>query len=97
MGLHDRDYMRDPAPLQHGGGRRRGFSLDGGLLLGIALVAIGLSALIIKGFKEQRERDDMLAELASFDPHYNGGFPRYLDHIADIEAAMDEHFVFTTS
>jgi cation diffusion facilitator CzcD-associated flavoprotein CzcO len=30
------------------------------------------------------------------DGNYNGGFPMYLDHIADVEAAMDEHFVFTT-
>jgi cation diffusion facilitator CzcD-associated flavoprotein CzcO len=30
------------------------------------------------------------------DGNYNGGFPMYLDHIADVEAAMDEHFVFTS-
>ena len=31
------------------------------------------------------------------DGNYNGGFPRYLDHIAKIEATMDEHFIFTTA
>ncbi len=29
------------------------------------------------------------------DGNYNGGFPRYIDHITSIEASMDEHFVFT--
>jgi cation diffusion facilitator CzcD-associated flavoprotein CzcO len=29
------------------------------------------------------------------DGNYNGGFPMYLDHIAGVESAMDEHFVFT--
>jgi cation diffusion facilitator CzcD-associated flavoprotein CzcO len=30
------------------------------------------------------------------DGNYNGGFPAYIDHIADVEAEMDAHFVFTT-
>ena len=30
------------------------------------------------------------------DGNYNGGFPAYIDHIADVEADMDAHFVFTT-
>ena len=30
------------------------------------------------------------------DGNYNGGFPAYIDHIGDIEADMDEYFVFTT-
>ncbi len=29
------------------------------------------------------------------DGNYNGGFPLYLDHIAEIESSMDEHFIFT--
>ncbi len=29
------------------------------------------------------------------DGNYNGGFPRYIDHIASVEAAMEQHFVFT--
>ena len=29
------------------------------------------------------------------DGNYNGGFPMYIDHIADVEAAMDDHFVYT--
>ena len=29
------------------------------------------------------------------DGNYNGGFPAYIDHIADIEADMDTHFVYT--
>jgi cation diffusion facilitator CzcD-associated flavoprotein CzcO len=29
------------------------------------------------------------------DGNYNGGFPMYLDHIAAVESAMDEHFIFT--
>jgi cyclohexanone monooxygenase len=31
------------------------------------------------------------------DGNYNGGFPRYLDHIADVESNMDEHFIFTNA
>ncbi|MFK8022325.1 MAG: flavin-containing monooxygenase, partial [Ilumatobacter sp.] len=30
------------------------------------------------------------------DGNYNGGFPAYIDHIGEIEADMDAHFVFTT-
>ena len=74
--------MRDPTSSGPSSGSkprrpRRGFSLDSGLILGIILVAIGLSALIIKGFKERTESDEYLAQLASFDPHFNGGFPQY--------------------
>ena len=29
------------------------------------------------------------------DGNYNGGFPRYIDHIGAVEFAMDDHFVFT--
>ncbi|MEZ5376625.1 MAG: NAD(P)/FAD-dependent oxidoreductase [Acidimicrobiales bacterium] len=29
------------------------------------------------------------------DGNYNGGFHRYIDHIADVESAMEDHFVFT--
>ncbi len=29
------------------------------------------------------------------DGNYNGGFPRYIDHIAAVEASMEDHFVFT--
>ncbi len=29
------------------------------------------------------------------DGNYNGGFPRYIDHIAAVEADMEKHFVFT--
>ena len=29
------------------------------------------------------------------DGNYNGGFPRYIDHINDIEATLDQHFTFT--
>ncbi|MGH1489383.1 MAG: hypothetical protein ACRBK7_08335, partial [Acidimicrobiales bacterium] len=31
------------------------------------------------------------------DGNYNGGFPLYLDHIAEIESKMDEHFIFTAA
>jgi len=31
------------------------------------------------------------------DGNYNGGFPAYIDHIADVEADMDARFVFTRS
>ncbi len=37
------------------------------------------------------------AENRRQDGNYNAGFPRYLDHIADIESAMEEHFIFTTA
>ena len=30
------------------------------------------------------------------DGTYNGGFPAYIDHIRDVEAAMEDHFVFTS-
>ncbi len=30
------------------------------------------------------------------DGNYNGGFPRYIDHIASVEEAMEDHFVFTS-
>ncbi|MDX2381382.1 MAG: hypothetical protein QNM02_16670, partial [Acidimicrobiia bacterium] len=30
------------------------------------------------------------------DGNYNGGFPMYIDHIAGVENAMDDNFVFTT-
>jgi hypothetical protein len=29
------------------------------------------------------------------DGNYNGGFPRYIDHITAVESAMADHFVFT--
>ena len=87
MGIHDRDYMRDPQPsgqpsaragkASSGGGGGWRPSMDTGLILGIVLVALGFSALIIKGFNDQRKRDEMLAELASVDPYYNGGYPHY--------------------
>jgi cyclohexanone monooxygenase len=35
------------------------------------------------------------AENRRQDGNYNGGFPRYLDHIADVEADMDRHFILT--
>jgi cyclohexanone monooxygenase len=31
------------------------------------------------------------------DGNYNGGFPRYIDHIADIESDLQRHFVFTAA
>ena len=31
------------------------------------------------------------------DGNYNGGFPKYVSHMADIRARMEERFVFTTS
>tara|TARA_B100000519_G_scaffold199661_1_gene211333 strand:- start:265 stop:762 length:498 start_codon:yes stop_codon:yes gene_type:complete len=89
MGIHDRDYMRDSPPPRRPrpgrrpapGGRTSPFpGLDSGLILGIALVAIGFSALIIKGWKAQRDRSEMMAELAEFDPYFNGGFPQYNIH-----------------
>ncbi len=60
--------------------------MDNGLIIGIVLVALGFSALIIRGFKDQREKDEMLAELASFDPFYNGGYPQY--HIESVTEAQ---------
>ena len=89
MGIHDRDYMRDSpssgrpqsgSPASRGGRARSLPSLDSGLILAIALVAIGFSALIIIGWKAQRDRSAMIAELANFDPYFNGGFPQYNIH-----------------
>ena len=30
------------------------------------------------------------------DGNYNGGFPKYIDHIEEFEASMEDHFVFTS-
>lgn len=93
MGIHDRDYMRDPQPSgrrsaeagkSRGGGWRP--SMDSGLILAIVLVALGFSALIINGFNSQRKKDEMLAELASMDPFRNGGYPQY--HINTVTEAQ---------
>lgn len=60
-----------PAPL-----RFRKLGVDGGLLLGIALIGLGLGALIVKGFDRPEARDlyEQYSDLAYFDPYSNGGY-----------------------
>jgi hypothetical protein len=81
MGLDDRDYMRQPENRTPNGrsGRRSSsgvFGFDGGLVLGVILIVVGLGALILKRFDppEPIETDDALGDLTYFDPYYNGGY-----------------------
>ncbi len=89
MGIHDRDYIRDSpsSGRPQSGSRaprrsRTGLfpTLDSGLILAIALVAIGFLALIIKGWQDQRDRPDRKVGRATLDPYFNGGFPQYNIH-----------------
>lgn len=58
------------------GGGGGGFNLDSGLLLGIALVAVGLAALIMRGFQSGDSFDLQLDELAFYESVYHGGYPQ---------------------
>lgn len=74
MGLEDRDYMHTPGNQAGSGG---GFTFDSGLLLGIVLIGLGFGALIFMGFKSKMDEDNYLAELAYYDPEFNGGYPHF--------------------
>lgn len=66
MGLYDRDYMRNPAPRE-----RSGLGLDGGLLIGIVLVGLGVAALLFKGFES--DENEQYSDLDEF--YLESGYP----------------------
>lgn len=73
MGLDNRDETRRPEREPVRSGRRpatRLLGLDTGLLLGIALVGIGLAALLLKGF-ERSEPPNPYDTLAAYDSLYS--------------------------